>query len=116
MSPGNAEAREGEQRIRSLAVANQTRTARAALKNELATGRARIEDVLTDPPRCAATAQVSELLLAIRGVGPKRVTRALTRCRIPYAQTAAGLSERQLAALIALLANRTSPQQVGEQS
>ena len=102
--------------MRSLAVANQTRTARAALKNELATGRARIEDVLTDPPACAATAKVSDLLLAIRGVGPKRVTRALARCRIPYAQTAASLSERQLAALIALLANRASPQQVGEQS
>ena len=89
-------ARVGEQRKRSLAVANQTRTARAALKNELATGRARIEDVLTDPPPCAATAQVSELLLAIRGVGPKRVTRALTRCRIPYTQTAAGLANGSL--------------------
>ena len=116
MFPGNAEGRAGERRKRSLAVANQTRTARAALKNELATGRAQIEDVLTDPPPCAATAQVSDLLLAIRGVGPKRVTRALTRCRIPYTQTAAGLSERQLAALITLLANRASPQQVGEQS
>ena len=103
MSPGNAEGRAGEQRIRSLAVANQTRTARAALKNELATGRARIEDVLTDPPRCAATAQVSELLLAIRGVGPKRVTRALAHCQIPYAKRAADLSERQRVALIALL-------------
>jgi hypothetical protein len=116
VSPANAEGRAGEQRISSLAVANQTRTARAALKNDLANGRARIEDVLTDPPRCAATAQVSDLLLAIRGVGPKRVTRALAHCRIPYAQTAEGLSERQLAALIALLANRANPQQVGEQS
>ena len=115
MSPRNAVARIGEQHTRSLAVANQTRTARAALKNELATGRVRIEDVLTDPPTCAATAKVSDLLLAIRGVGPKRVTRALARCRIPYAQTAAGLNERQRAALIALLANRASPQQVREQ-
>ena len=102
--------------MRSLAVANQTRTARAVLKNELATGRARIEDVLTDPPPCAATAQVSDLLLAIHGVGPKRVTRALARCQIPYAKRAADLNERQRAALIALLANRASPQQVEEQS
>jgi hypothetical protein len=103
--------------MRSLDIANQTRTARAALKNELATGRSRIEDVLTNPPPCAATAKVSDLLLAIRGVGPRRVTRALARCQIPYTQTAAGLSERQLAALIALLANRPSPQQqVGKQS
>jgi hypothetical protein len=109
-------ARVGEQRRRSLAVANQTRAARAVLKYELATGRARIEDVLTDPPACAATAQVSDLLLAIRGLGPKRATRALARCQIPYAQTAASLSERQRAALIALLADRASPQQVGEQT
>ena len=103
MSPGNAEGRAGEQRKRSLAVANQTRTARAALKNELATGRAQIEDVLTDPPPCAATAKVSDLLLAIRGVGPKRASRALARCQIPYAKRAADLSERQRVALIALL-------------
>ena len=102
--------------MHSLALANQTRTARAALKKDLATGRTRIEDVLTDPPACAATAQVSDLLLAIRGVGPKRVTRALAHCQIPYAKRAADLSERQRAALIALLANRASPQQVAEQS
>jgi hypothetical protein len=90
--------------MRSLAVANQTRAARAALKNDLAAGRARIEDVLTNPPTCATTARVSDLLLAVRGVGPRRVARALARCRIPYAQTAARLSERQRAALIALLA------------
>lgn len=93
----------GEQRMRSLAVANQTRTARAVLKNELATGRARIENVLTDPPACAATAQVSDLLLAIRGVGPKRASRVLARCQIPYAKRAADLTERQRVALIALL-------------
>jgi hypothetical protein len=89
--------------MRSLAGANKIRTARAALKNELATGRAQIEDVLTDPPPCAATAQVSVLLLAIRGVGPKRVTRALASCQIPYAKRAGDLSERQRVALIALL-------------
>jgi hypothetical protein len=52
-------------------MANQIRAARATLENELATGRARIEDVLTRPP-------------------------ATTK-------TAAGLSERQRVALIALL-------------
>jgi len=59
-----------EQRMRSLGRANQIRTARAALKDDLAR---------------------------------TRVTRALTRCHIPYAKTAAALTERQRAALIALL-------------
>ena len=89
--------------MRSLGRANQIRTARAALKDDLASGCAQIEDVLTHPPACAATAKVSDLLLAVHGVGPTRVARALTRCHIPYAKTAAALTERQRAALIALL-------------
>ena len=92
-----------EQRMRSLGRANQTRIARAALKNELASGHTRIEDVLMHPPACAATAKVSDLLLAVPGVGPTRVTRALARCQIPYGKTAAALSERQRAALITAL-------------
>lgn len=92
-----------EQRVRALGRANQVRTARATLKNELATGRARIEDVLTHPPAFATTAKVSDLLLAVPGFGPARATRALARCRIPYAKTTASLSERQRVALLALL-------------
>jgi hypothetical protein len=105
-----------EQRMRSLARANQIRTARATLKNELAAGQARIEDVLTHPPACATTAKVSDLLLAVPGVGPTRATRALARCQIPYAKTAAALSERQRVALIALLRKETAPQRSQEQS
>ena len=92
-----------EQRMRALGRANQTRIERARLKNELASGHAHIEDVLTHPPTFAATAKVSELLLAVPGFGPVRATRALTRCQIPYQKTTAGLSERQRVALIVLL-------------
>src|SRR5437763_15360669 len=77
----SADARAGEQRLRSLAVANHTRAARAALQNELATGRARIEEVLAHPPACATTANVADLLLAVHGVGPTRLTRAPGRCQ-----------------------------------
>ena len=82
----SAPVRAREQRMRSLGRANQTRTARAALKNELATGRAQIEAVLEHPPPCAATAKVFDLLLAARGVRPTRVGRALAHCQIPYAK------------------------------
>jgi hypothetical protein len=107
--PGRADA-EGavravarEQRMRSLGHANEIRTARAKLKNELATGRARIEDVLTQPPAFATTAKVCDLLLAVPGLGPVRATRALARCQIAHGKTAEGLSERQRVALIDLL-------------
>jgi len=89
--------------MRALGRANQIRTARATLKNELSTGRARIDDVLRHPPAFAMTAKVSDLLLAVPGFGPARATRTLTRCQIPYAKTVAGLSERQSVALIGLL-------------
>jgi hypothetical protein len=92
-----------EQRMRALSHANQIRTARATLKAELAAGRARIEDVLTSPPAFAATAKVSDFLLAVPGLGPARAVRALTRCQIPHGKTAGTLSERQRVVLIALL-------------
>lgn len=63
--------------MRSLDCANQIRTARARLKKDLASGRAQIEDVLAQPPLFAATAKVSELLLAIPGFGPVRATHIL---------------------------------------
>jgi hypothetical protein len=92
-----------EQRMRSLGRANEIRTARATLKKELASGRVQIEDVLAQPPASAATAKVSDLLLAVPGYGPVRATRSLARCQIPYGKTAASLSRRQRDTLIALL-------------
>ena len=93
----------GERRMRSLARANEIRSARATLKKDLAAGRAQIEEVLGQPPAFAATAKVYDLLRAAPGFGPARTTRSLARCQIPYAKTAAGLSERQRHVLIALL-------------
>ena len=92
-----------EQRLCSLGRANQIRTARATLKKELASGRVQIEEVLAQPPVFATTAKVSDLLLAVPGLGPVRATRSLARCQIPYEKTVAGLSERQRSALLALL-------------
>jgi hypothetical protein len=89
--------------MHSLDRANEIRTARAALKRELASGTVKIEDVLAQPPAFATTAKVSDLLRATPGFGPVRATRVLARCQIPPAKTAAALSERQRVALIALL-------------
>lgn len=96
-------ARSRNQRMSSLGRANAIRTARATLKKDVASGRVQIEDVLAQPPMCATTAKVSDLLLAVPGVGPVRTTRALARCQIPYGKTAASLSKRQRDALITLL-------------
>jgi guanylate kinase len=98
-----APARSREQRLRALAHANRIRTARAALKRDLAARRVEFARILTDPPACAANAKVRDLLLALPGIGPAKADRALARCRIAAAKTLAGLSDRQRRELTQLL-------------
>jgi hypothetical protein len=96
-------ARSLEQRERALAKANEVRLARARLKLDLAAGRIELASVLSDPPPCAQTAKLRDLLLAVPRIGPARVNRALAHCRIPDSKSIAGLSDRQRATLIELL-------------
>ena len=92
--------RSTEQRLWALERANQVRVERARLKRELATGRIELAGVLSNPPACAHNAMLRDLLLALPGVGPARVNRALNRCRISDNTTLAGLSDRQRDALL----------------
>lgn len=91
-----------DQRIRALQYANQVRTDRARLKQELALGRVRIEEVIARPPSFAQTAKVYDLLLAVPKVGPAKAGRSLSRCRIASSKTVGGLTERQREELIGL--------------
>lgn len=95
--------RTAAQRLRALGLANEVRSGRARLKRELAAGRVELASVLVEPPACAATARVYELLLAVPKVGPARATRWLAHCRIALSKTVAGLSERQRRELLELL-------------
>ena len=98
-----APARSPEQRLRALAKANEVRSSRAQLKRDLAAGVVELARVLANPPACARTARVVELLVAVHGIGPARANRALVHCRIADTKTIAGLSNRQRAELIDLL-------------
>ncbi len=95
-----APGRSPEQRLEALRRANEIRSGRARLKRELAAGSVRIEQILAQPPECAQTAKVHELLLALPKFGPARVARLLAHCRISASKTVTGLSERQRAELI----------------
>jgi hypothetical protein len=95
--------RSPEQRLRALAKANEVRVARARLKRGVAAGRIELARVLADPPACALTAKVRELLLVVPRIGPVRADRALARCRIAHTKKLGGLSDRQRAELIELL-------------
>ena len=88
--------------MRALQEANEIRVGRARLKKELASGRVRIEEILTAPPRAAMTAKVYDLLLALPKIGPVRAACSLTQCRIAPSKTVGGLTERQRHELIGL--------------
>jgi len=76
-----APARSPEQRLRALAKANEVRSSRAQLKRDLAAGVVELARVLANPPACARTARVVELLVAVHGIGPARANRALVHRR-----------------------------------
>jgi hypothetical protein len=92
-----------ERRLQALAHANEVRYARAQLKRDLLIGRVGLPEVLSEPPACAQTAMVRDLLLASPGIGPKRADRALTRCGIAHSKAVIGLSSRQRASLVEFL-------------
>lgn len=92
-----------EQRLAALRLANDVRLARAELKRKLAAGRVRLEEVVAEPPACAATAKVYELLLATPKIGPAKANRLLSSCRIAPTKTVTGLSSRQRSELLARL-------------
>ncbi len=56
--------------------------------------------ILVDPPPCARTARVRDLLLVLPKIGSVRAARILAHCRIAHSKTLAGLTERQRGELI----------------
>ena len=97
-----APARSLDQRMDALNRANDIRVKRARLKRDLKEGRARVEDVLLDPPEYVSTAKVFDMLMAVPKFGRVKATRFLNQCRISQSKTVGGLSERQRAELIGL--------------
>jgi hypothetical protein len=61
--------------MRALRQANEIRIGRARLKKELASGRARIDEIIDQPPEFARTAKIYDLLLALPKVGPAKPAR-----------------------------------------
>ena len=91
--------RSTDQRREALALANDVRIKRAALKAELKNGSVSITALIADPPQYAASAKLTELLEALPGYGPVKVARLLDRCRVSPHKTIGGLNERQRAEL-----------------
>ncbi|CAA9469816.1 MAG: hypothetical protein AVDCRST_MAG53-1185 [uncultured Solirubrobacteraceae bacterium] len=90
-------------RMKALRLANEIRSARARLKRNLKAGRVSLRDVLREPPQCAETAKVVDMLLAVPKYGRVKANKLLKDCAIPASKTIGGLSQRQREALIASL-------------
>jgi hypothetical protein len=103
MTPAVASIRSHDRRMIALGRANEVRTARAKLKQDLREGKVSIEQVLVRPPEHVSTAQVFDLLVAVPKVGPVRAGRLLNTARISHAKAVGALSDRQRSCLVELL-------------
>lgn len=92
-----------QQRMEALRRANEIRSERARLKEDLRTGQLVIANVLSDPPACVHTAKVLDLLLAVPKYGRVKANRVLERCRVSPARTVNGLTPRQRKELLDML-------------
>jgi hypothetical protein len=98
-----ASARLLERRTIALRQANQVRSLRAKLKQDLREGTVRLEQILATSPGYLASAEVCDLLVAVPKIGPVNAAHLLTIARISPSKTVGALSERQRARLIELL-------------
>ena len=96
------------QRREALALANEVRFKRAALKVALKRGELPIIPLIEDPPNYLASAKVVELLMALPAHGPVKVERLLKRCQVSPRKTVAGLNARQRRDLIKALTHSLS--------
>ena len=98
-----ASTRSPESRMIALGHANQVRSARAKLKQDLRAGKVRLEQILAAGADYLATAEVFELLVAVPKIGPAKAGHLLIIARISPSKSVGALSGRQRARLIELL-------------
>jgi hypothetical protein len=97
--------------MEALQRANEIRSFRADLKQDVKHHRRSTVELLADPPENIATMKVFELLLATPKYGRVKVNKMLGQCRISPSKTVGGLSERQRGELVGLLhGRRPAPQ------
>ena len=91
-----------KQRRAALKKANRIRSKRAKLKNDLKTGDAQLQTLLTKPPKYIETMKVSELLLATPKLGKNKVKRILIATRLSSTTKVNELSSRRREAILSV--------------
>lgn len=85
-------------RLESLMVANQVRTARAGFRREAQ--RPQVIDAVLNPPEWLRRVEVRWLLCACPGIGPAKAERILRRARITGSRELGRLSVRERYAIV----------------
>jgi outer membrane murein-binding lipoprotein Lpp len=91
------------QHLRALSRANQVRLARAALKKRILRGELSARDVILESPWEASSMSARDLLMSQSGWGLTRARRVLAEVPLSETKTVGSLTQRQRAALAALL-------------
>jgi len=97
--------RSRQQRMEALRRANDVRSERARIKEQLRNGQVAITELLVDPPTCVHTAKVLDLVLAVPKYGRVKANKLLERCRVSSSKTVNGLTPRQRKELLDMLAD-----------
>jgi hypothetical protein len=88
---------------RALLLANQVRSARAAVRRQIAAGEVSVVTVLDKPPDWVLGMRLDKLVNALPGYGDRRTAKLLASCGIPYGCTVRRLGGLGLQLLIASL-------------
>ena len=97
----------GPQHLKALERANRVRLARAALKRQVAAGERSAAEVIMASPWEAESMSISELLMSQRRWGRTRCRRVLLSLGLPENKQIGTMTERQRAALAAMLTDTT---------
>src|ERR671936_1338501 len=97
------------QHLRALEQANRVRLARAELKRRVALQQTSVVKVILDCPWQAESMSISDLLMSQRRWGRARCKRLLMSLGIPENKQIGTFTERQRAALAAVLSARYQP-------
>jgi hypothetical protein len=78
------------QRTRALAGANKARLARSSMKAQILAGETTVADILREPPACAASMTISDLLMSQERWGQSRTASLLRSVDIPEGKQLSG--------------------------
>jgi hypothetical protein len=100
-----------QQHLRALREANRVRLARAEMKRQVAAGGLDAAEVILSCPWQAHSMSISDLLMSQKRWGRARCRRLLLSIGVPENKAIGTLTERQRAALAAMLDSKsTAPQ------